>query len=93
MGCLQSADDKRRETFLHDWSLLEFAMVKGFNPKHYVPVDYAVCRYLGGEGKDFKDKIGEFPLTEDKAKEIVKQVWDGMKVFVKELEANKGKDK
>ena len=52
-----------------------------------------MCRYLGGEGKDFKDKIGEFPLTEDKAKEIVKQVWDGMKSFMKKVEENKEKDK
>lgn len=94
MGCFQSLDDKRRGTFAADWAPLEYAAVSGFGgPAKFCPLDALVVEYLGGKGKELKDKIGEMPLSEEKAKELVKEVWEGMKGLHKSLSETKDDDK
>lgn len=93
MGCFQSLDDKRRGAFAGDWTPLEFAIVPAWGgPARFCPLDALVIDYLGGKGKELKEKC-EMPLTEDKAKELVKEVWEGMKALHKHLEEKKGEDK
>jgi|ERR1719454_1326126 hypothetical protein len=82
MGCFGSREDSRRKVFDEDWSTNDYA----FGPaevkdlKAFCPLDLIVVKWLADK-KELAEKLGELPLTEDKAKELGGEVWASMKEF------------
>ena len=94
MGCFGSREDSRRKAFDDDWTGTDYAFI---TPKGkadvgaFCPVDKIVLQWVTDK-KELKDKF-ELPLTEEKAKELVKDIWDAMKALHKDLKAKEKDEK
>lgn len=94
MGCFGSREDARRKVFDEDWTGNEFAFAPGSvkDLQAFCPLDKIVCKYVGDQ-KELKDKLGEWPITEDKVKELKDDVWKALKEFHAVLAKTKDEDK
>lgn len=94
MGCLGSKEDKRRGELEDNFTGCEYAFVPGSvkDLQAFCPLDLIVAKWVGDK-KELKDKIGEWPITEEKLKEISGEIWTSMKDFHAILAKTKDGDK
>ena len=94
MGCLGSKEDKRRGELEENFTGCEYAFTPGSvkDLQAFCPLDWIVAKWVGDK-KELKDKIGEWPITEEKVKEISGEIWTSMKEFHALLAKTKDGDK
>jgi len=89
--------DAKRKALADDWTGGEFAYAVGSISTYdeFCPLDKLVVKFVGGEGKELKDGIGELTdhkLAEDKAKELGGKIWEALKAVHAEFKEKKDSD-
>jgi len=99
MGCASSREDKRRDAMSDDFNVVPFNFVvaDAATPDGFAPLDKLAIK-LCGDGKDFKDSVGEIAdmkMAADKVKEFavkIKKALEDEHAKLSKMDLDKGKD-
>lgn len=91
--------DAKRKALADDWTGGEYAYAVGSITtfEEFCPLDKLVVKFLGGEGKELTEGIGELQeatkLAEDKGKELGEKIWTALKKLHEDFKGGKDDDK
>ena len=83
MGCFDSKMDSKRKALADDWTGMDYAFGVGgiATLDEFCPLDKLVVKFIGGEGKELKDALGDDPskLDAEKGKELGNKIFEALK--------------